>query len=338
MEKLWANIEQGIGSAVAGLENCIEIVGYDASPDNRNEAVFFLKPELAIPAKVNFSALSEIIVGAFDRFDVEVMAAKVMSGKFLEEHDIMARHYGAINLVSRLGIEALTSAARDELERCFPSNGFGEHQILGGHQVIEWAEGRVDAAGLERMWEKTPGQQRLAPGVYANRFSLFDQDIVILNGFHPHQLHYFTGDGKAIAVMVVRTPSSWKSLRNQLIGATDPNKAEVGSIRRLLLENASKIGVDSISKGKNGVHLSAGPLEAFFEIERFFDGTDEFLLHSNLVAAADQAALSKEILQGLSGNPSGLFGGGEQSVFDVTEELDMQDVIDLMRAEFEGRA
>jgi len=334
MQKLWADMEQAITAAVAGRSDSAVLIDYSAPPDDRNEAVFFLKPELAVPGTVDFKALAAIVEGCFAQFKVEIVAAKVMSGKYLEDHDIMARHYGAINLVSRLGNEALTSAARDELASCFPRSEVGEPKVLGGHQVIEWAQGRIDAEELEKLWEKTAGQKRLAPGVYANRFSLFDQDLVILNGFNPQQLDYFTAAGKSIAVMVVRSTSPWRTLRSQLIGATEPSKAEQGSIRKLLLENVSSLGLASISKGKNGVHLSAGPLEAFFEIERFFGSNRELRSHSNLASALAGVGLSTEILQDLSGNPSGLFGRGEQSVFDATEELEMRDLIDLMKVEF----
>lgn len=334
MLKLWADVELAVKSTALGRSDSVDLVEYSVLPDGRNEAVFFLKPELAVPGQVNFDALAKLIEGCFANFRVEIVAAKVMGGKYLQDNDIMARHYGAINLVSRLGLQALTSAAREELARCFPSEGSQEFTVLGGHQVLDWADGRIDAEGLESLWEKTAGQKRLAPGVYANRFSLFDQELIILNGFHPQQLDYFISVGKSIVVMVIRSESPWRVLRSQLIGATDPNKAEQGSIRKLLLENVGALGLTSISKGKNGVHLSAGPLEAFFEIERFFGSTAELWAHSNLAAAAAGAGLSNDTLQGLSTNPSGLFGKGEQSAFDATEELNMQDVIDLMKIEF----
>lgn len=334
MLKLWADVERAVKSTASGRSDSVDLVEYRALPDGRNEAVFFLKPELADPERVNFVVLAKLIEGCFTNCKVEIVAAKVMSGKYLQDNNIMARHYGAINLVSRLGVQALTTAASEELARCFPSEGSEQLTVLGGHQVLDWAGGRIDAEGLESLWEKTKGQERLSPGVYANRFSLFDQELIILNGFHPQQLDYFISAGKSIVVMVVRSESPWRVLRSQLIGATDPNKAEQGSIRKLLLENVSALGLTSISKGKNGVHLSAGPLEAFFEIERFFGSTGEFWSHSSLAAAVAEAGLSKDTLQGLSTNPSGLFGRGEQSAFDATEELDMQDVIDLMKIEF----
>ena len=334
MLKLWTDMERAVKSTAAGRSDCVDIGEYRALPDGRNEAVFFLKPELAVPEQVNFEALAALMDGSLTNFKVEIVAVRVMGGKYLEDNNIMARHYGAINSVSRLGIQALTSTAREELARCFKSEGSEELTVLGGHQVLDWAAGRIDAEGLESLWEKTTGQKRLAPGVYANSFSLFGQDLVILNGFHPQQLDYFISAGKSIVVMVVRSESPWKILRTQLIGATDPNKAEHGSIRKLLLENASALGLTSISKGKNGVHLSAGPLEAFFEIDRFFGSTGEFWSHSSLAAAAAEAGLSNDTLQGLSSNPLGLFGRGEQSAFDATEELDMREVIDLMKIEF----
>lgn len=44
----------------------------------------------------------------------------------------------------------------------------------------------------------------------------------------------------------------------------------VGSVRRLFLQKKAELGFTDVSKGSNGVHMSAGPLEGMVEFIRFF--------------------------------------------------------------------
>ena len=59
---------------------------------------------------------------------------------------------------------------------------------------------------------------------------------------------------------------SWASFKNDVIGATDPSQANEGSIRKKLLDQWDPLGLPEQPNGTdNGVHASAGPLEALKE-------------------------------------------------------------------------
>ena len=55
-----------------------------------------------------------------------------------------------------------------------------------------------------------------------------------------------------------------------MTGATDPAKAATGSIRRTLAGKESQARLRDVRTATNGVHCSAGPLEAMVEYSRFF--------------------------------------------------------------------
>ena len=55
--------------------------------------------------------------------------------------------------------------------------------------------------------------------------------VVVLNGFHPRQLGFFTAADTTCALLHGSSDTDWETLRSELIGATDPAKAAAGSIR-----------------------------------------------------------------------------------------------------------
>lgn len=153
----------------------------------------------------------------------------------------------------------------------------------------------------------------------------------MLNGFHPYQIEYFTSPTKSIVVTVVRSSRTWKQLRTDLIGTTDPTTAVSGAIRRSLLEAKSRLGIPEVSKGQNGVHLSAGPVEGLFEIARFFGHSADVWRNANMFAELRKSGVSDSIIRSLEGNPIATSNGATKSIFDLTEEMDTTDAASLVR-------
>ena len=94
--------------------------------------------------------------------------------------------------------------------------------------------------------------------------------VIILNGFHPRQLSFFIADDTVCAFLHASSPTDWDTLRSDLIGSTDPSKADGGSLRGRLYADPAGFGLESVSYNFNGVHMSAGPLEGLAELDRFF--------------------------------------------------------------------
>jgi len=88
------------------------------------------------------------------------------------------------------------------------------------------------------------------------------------------------------------------------------------------------------TKGANGVHMSAGPLEGMVELQRFFSSADSRLSFSNLSFGAALAAqgLSEEQIANLATNPDVSHEGKNISVFDLTEEKDAAESAALLKS------
>lgn len=323
-------LSKAIESARGGAVESKLLVPYLNPPDGRNEAVFFLKPELTSDPAIDLDAVLRLVEERLGNFSVEVVGAAVLSGQYLEKHNVMARHYGAINKVSREGRAALPPAAIEKLKTDFGRQLSEGAEVLGGHQFL----GRFPfftPEALSVLWDnKNSGSVKLSSGVYAIDYVVLDKKAIVLNGFHPFQLRYFTAPGKSIALFVVRSKSPWKVLRNDLIGLTDPIQAASNSIRKQLLEHREAWKLGEINKGLNGVHLSAGPVEGYLEIVRFFGGLADVGKCANLPNAGKGMGISTEQLASLESNPMIKSGGTTRPLFDATEEMDMKDALELL--------
>ena len=190
--------------------------------------------------------------------------------------------------------------------------------------------------------------QRLGPGSYVLKLSEpGGRTVLVLNAFHPAQLYssspapflpvtaylsrlpYYSPSNVVILFEALST-RSWRSLRQDFIGATDPAKALAGSLRNRLLVDKAKFGLAEVASGSNAFHLSAGPLEGMVELQRFFGvGIEETSFGRGLLRAA--FPLPRIAL--LSNNP--LLPGADgklASAFDLTEELDQDIALTLLTA------
>jgi hypothetical protein len=328
---IWCEIEEALESVRAAESGASVFIPYEVKPDARNEAAFFFKPELTSDSNVDLQAVTELVRRTFEKHDAEIVAGVAMSGPFLSSHNIIADHYGTINNVSREGIDGLAPPARSRLQEVFADMIAQGAEIWGGHQFLNRFPFFTSEA-LAVLWQaKDAISVKLSPGAYAIDYRVLDRKVVLLNGFHPHQLTYYTARGKAIIVLIIRSSTAWRVLRNGLIGATDPNEAAPGSIRRQLLENQNAFHIQEISKGLNGAHLSAGPVEGFFEIQRFFESVANVEGHANFLHAYSGAGLDEGKLAALAANP--LLGPvtNHRPLFDATEDMEMSDAISFLK-------
>lgn len=112
-------------------------------------------------------------------------------------------------------------------------------------------------------------------------------------------------------------------LRSDVVGATDPRKANPGSFRRTILDRADELGLADVGQNANGLHLSAGPLEGMVEVCRFVLGEAAGTAASSTCFGAllHENGLSDVAIDSLAGNPNVHSEGRDVSVFDLTEEL-----------------
>lgn len=288
-------------------------------PTGRNHFVLFLKPEvLALGDGVDVEAILKVVLAAFDKYAVRTGAVRALNGHYLGRHRIMEEHYGVINRASRLGVGALSEATRKKLMAECPK----VDRVLGGHEFLE-AYPEVSAFALNVISD-TLKTKKIASGKYYTLLDVGGERVVVLNPFHPQQVLHYTGPGRAIAVIECASNTDWHVLRQDMTGSTDPTKAAAGSIRRTLLERKAKLGLREVATAANGVHCSAGPLEAMVEFGRFFSDHGKKkaikLAETPFGELLARRGVSRKEIAALAKNPLlGKESGGAYA-FNLTEE------------------
>jgi nucleoside diphosphate kinase len=291
----------------------------DDPPAGRNHFVLFLKPEvLDMGDGVEVEAILNLVATALKANGVRTGAVRALNGRYLGRYHIMEEHYGVINRASRLGEKALSPPTLTKLVE--EVQGIGS--ILGGHEFLEKFP-QVSPYALNIIAD-TLGTKKIAAGKYYGVLNVEGERIVVLNPFHPQQVEHYTAPGRTIVVIECATDTDWAVLRQKMTGATNPAKAEPGSIRRTLLDKKAKLGLRDVGTATNGVHCSAGPLEAMLEFSRFFsDHQGKKLIKLADTPFGEQLArygLGKKDIAALAKNP--VIGDGEAGnyAFNITEE------------------
>ena len=294
----------------------------------QNELVFFVKPELLDVAD-NEKILNslQLIEQKFIEFDVEVKGAAIIPGNILEEFEIMNRHYGFINQLSRFASTMIDADTRSRIFEMLDQTDTGEHKILGGHEFLKAFDTDVDT--LSDIWFAQEAN-KLRSGFYFIEDTFQGEPIVLVNGFHPSQLQHFTQKDHRIYLMLLHTDTDWMAMKFDLVGETFPERAKPGSIRGLLYANPEKFGQEEVGINTNGVHLSAGPFEAAFEVVNFLGAILELDPEKTPPLAIEQsmkAGFTKEQAIELLKNPE----VNDSDLFSETENMNTDDAVKLAR-------
>ena len=305
---------------------------YRSSPDaETNEFLLFLKPDI-LELGDSLEPVWDLILGYLDKFGVELIAGAALDSELIKSRRLIEEHYGVINSVSVNGIKALSQGASSNLDALIADLD-PRPEVLGAHQFIDRYPMFTPEA-LSILYDNLESY-RFAGGTHGVLVKVKGRPSVLLNGFHPEQIALFESTGAAIMCFAARSTSTWRQLRHDMTGATDPNKAAEGSIRKSLLENQRELGLGPVTPLRNGIHVSAGPLEAVAEIVRYLTpyGTSveieakETTFGKGLVAASDVTTLMN-----LLANPPVEIDSLEDTAFDATEERDAAEVLELIRS------
>ncbi len=292
--------------------------------DRQNELVFFVKPELfdvADDAKILNSL--QLIQSKFETFQVEVNGMLILPGSVLSEFEIMNRHYGFINQLSRKASEMVTDETRQEMVNALDSGENRDHIVLGGHEFLANYQAEIDT--LNEIWFGQ-GAKKLRSGFYFIEHTYKGDPILLVNGFHPSQLLHFTREDHRILLMLIHADTDWYDLKFSLVGDTFPERADTDSIRGQLYANPAHYGQDEVGINTNGVHLSAGPFEAAFEVVNFFGEILSLEPEQTPPLAIErtiQAGVSPNHALALLENPA----IGESDLFSETENLNTDQAV-----------
>lgn len=303
-------------------------------PQWENELLFFIKPEVFFLEEVEKTkAVVQFILDSLEKFNSKIDGIYAINGSFLDRNNIMAKHYGYINVVSNSASKFLDEDLRKKIEEAYhlaPNS----YEILGGHEYLK--QFKMTPFELDTFWLEEKSI-KIRSGVYTRNFKINNRNIVLVNGFHPKQLAYFIDNTHRIVLMLIHSNTDWSSLKNEMVGATFPEKAVPSSIRGTLYSNAKEYGFESVGIINNCVHLSAGPFEGMAEIVNFFGKIanldikkDQPLMLEKMLA--DEIPFDKAI-KALD-NPVSDYNGKSTDLFTATEEMDSSKAIPIYKSSY----
>ena len=311
-----------------------EIYSNPDAKTSKNEFLFFLKPELTVQSDtIQLDAVLDLAQEKIQQFGLKIHNIKVLSAKYLEQYDIIAQHYGVINKISSNAVKNISESAREKFKATFGKT-VEEVKTLGGSEFMQQYP-HFNAYVLDYLWQNKPNT-KLAGGTYCEEIKIDDETIYVINGFHPRQLKHFTEKGRSIVIMTLSGDLSWQDARSNFIGATNPAQANAGSLRREFLDKKAALGLAEVSQGVNGVHLSAGPVEGLIELKRYnsdfskTDGTKDFTAFSFGKKLKD--TFTADQFEKIVNNANVQVNGKSISIFDLTEEKDSEEAIELLKA------
>ena len=302
----------------------------------RNEFLFFIKPEITLKSEsIELEAILNLILTNIRAFGLNIHSIRILSAKYLEKYEIIAQHYGVINRIASGAKQNMSDSAKDKFEHLY-GKSVEESKVVGGIEILKLFPD-FNAYSIDYLWQNLENK-KLAGGTYCEVIKIDNEVLYLVNGFHPRQLKHFTEPGRSIIVFTLSGDLSWSDARSNFIGATNPASAQEGSLRKALLDNRRQFGLAEVSQGVNGVHLSAGPVEALVELKRYnsnFDDQTRVMDFSSFSMGQKlEANFSSAAIEQIVSNVNVQIGEKMVSVFDLTEEKDSDEAIEILKQHF----
>lgn len=298
----------------------------------KNEFLFFIKPEILIKSeKIDLEKILNLIETKIANFGLNIHNIKILTANYLENHNIIAQHYGVINKIASNALDNISESAKNKFKE-ITGKSVNDVKVLGGIEFIEKYP-QFNAYTLDYLWQNLENI-KLAGGTYFEPIKVDDETIYVINGFHPRQLKHFTETGRCIIVMTLSGDISWTEARNNFIGATNPINAHKGSLRREFLDNKEELGLSEVSQGVNGVHLSAGPVEALIELKRYnsnFSDNSKIKDFSDYLFGKKLQENFEQQFDDIVNNINVSIDGKSISIFDLTEEKNSDEAVELLK-------
>lgn len=215
-----------------------------------NEALVLIKPHAA-----KCMDYIEFVEKTLEPFNVIMKGS--FTGKEIRERHLIDQHYGI--LASRANYE---EPCRWDLDcKVFDEDW---KTIVKEGRVFNQAEARkkfypyLSTKAFTMLWRSCPNM-KLESGTYVAKMG----NRYVVNGFYDDMVESWETDDAIVRYYVIRWDHvPWRVFREQIIGCTDPAKAPVTSLRGYLHQTFPQLEANI---PHNGVHASAGPLEAIDE-------------------------------------------------------------------------
>jgi nucleoside diphosphate kinase len=310
-----------------------QIFGEESSVSyGKNNFLFFIKPEItAFSQTTDLEKLISIIFDKLIEFGFKIHDISILSGEYLEKYNLIEQHYGVIAHMASDPVKYMSETAAEKFKELYGVDHLSV-KLLGGDQMLEQYP-FFNYHSLDCLWQNNENI-KLAGGAYVEKIRIDLETIYLINGFNPRQLKHFTEKGRCIVTMNISNDLSWKEARNNFVGATKPQNANPGSLRREFLDRKEELGLSEVSQSYNGVHLSAGPVEALVELRRFYN---EYV-NCKCRDIADDLPFGKALKDVFGFIPEEVLDnsvleidGHHITVFDLTEETESEEAIELLK-------
>mgnify|MGYP006274668139 CR=1 FL=1 len=292
-----------------------------------NRALVFLKPKASTPAFTNY------VTHVLRDRGVRLETPRTVTFEEMRDNGLVDAHF--FSVAGPAHTEHPEQLAVSEIAQANFAKRFGqswaqaarEGKLRSASQAMA-AGGVSDGSAFLQNWLAAP-QVRLCEGLYAAYFKASDR--YVLNGFYPAlRQRYLTEGAKVICFDVRFDPGrlSWERFRRDIIGDTRPEEANPGSLRRCLLERYADLGCTPPNVTQNGIHASAGPIEGLRERWIWLG---ESPVTSPLGEALLRNGLSRHGLDHWLENTTVSLAGTTAPIFDITEDMDADEVLQALR-------
>jgi len=325
-------IIQQIGLAQEGTIGHEVLYSRPLPEDAQHEFLFFIKPEIThYDESIDLQAILTMMFGKLAQYKLIVKDIKLLGASYLEKFDIISRHYGVINALSRNPHEFLSGEAVEKFKAIYRKTP-NEVAMLGSLEFLQQFPDH-NPFSLDDLWQNSKSE-KLAGGTYCTMVTVQGKEIFLINGFHPRQIIHFTEAGRSIVAFTLTGDMDWSIARNNFIGKTNPADALLGSLRNELLNQQQAFGLKAVSSSQNGFHLSAGPVEGLVELIRYCSDystntirtTDDFVFGRKLKVLFSEAEI-RQICE----NHLVTHKGKKISTFDLTEEKNAAVALELLK-------
>ncbi len=298
----------------------------------KNDFLFFIKPEITLnDPKIRLWDILKLIFDKLDSFEFIIKNVRIINAAYLEKHHIINQHYGVISQLSSDIRKYISDSAINTFEEVF-STHFNKANVMGSIEFLKKFS-FFSPTALSLLWQNSK-LEKLSSGTYCVKLSFDGEMLYLINGFHPRQLEHFYDSERCIVVMSLTSNTDWSVARKSVIGETNPELAEKGSIRNILLERKRELGLKNISRAWNGVHLSAGPVEGLIELIRYnsdFESGKTISVSNFQFGQKLTEYFGENKTRALLNNPTINLNGKRESIFDITEELNTENCLEVLQ-------
>jgi len=291
-----------------------------------NQAVVFTKPLPHLNLHLTPEELDQEVTSFLQKNDLNIVFTKRETGPEMKKKQILRDHYMIYSQASYGNFE-ITPEGKELFQQTFNTSWDDElknGRICDNPTLLKTAH--LSPNELYLLWDKATQSKKIDTGLVLAWLDSINRYCV--NGFYPAmEANFYHPDTKIVYHVVEFDPAhlSWKTFREEIIGATNASKAAPHTLRGQLF---ARHPVEFPARD-NFVHASAGPFEGFIERtvhETHFDPATnpigQFLLENNISLADFKTWKSNQSLHQLA------------TLFDQTEETNSTETIKQLQTRF----